>query len=89
MISHYRLTHLFVNSLIRGSRIERRRFIRKLNDLGFMRFDVNTYHKSTVEDRIEGIINEIEAAVPYGATVRVMRITDKQWTDTKVFIGRE
>jgi CRISPR/Cas system-associated protein endoribonuclease Cas2 len=31
----------------------------------------------------------VEVMTPRAATVRMMRITDKQWTSAKVFIGKD
>ncbi|HPU86559.1 MAG TPA: hypothetical protein PLE60_14625 [Candidatus Latescibacteria bacterium] len=87
MISKYRLTHLFVNFIAtpesRGS------LIRGLKRAGFVRFDTNTYHRPTAPEKVDEVLAEVEAATPRAATTWVIRITDKQWTDTRVFIGKD
>lgn len=87
MISKYRLTHLFVNFLVPTE--SGKKFRRELTKLGFMKFDVNTYFRPTAPGKVDEIMVKIEKTTPYASTVRVMRITDKQWTDAKVLIGKD
>ena len=87
MISKYRSTHLFVNFLAESGKPSKK-FRRLLVKLGFIRFDTNTYFRPTAPAKVDEIMVGIEKAAPYASTVRVLRITDKQWTDTKIIIGK-
>lgn len=80
MISKYRLTHLFVTFNIGSPK-----FKRTLLKIGFMKFDTHTYFRPTSPTKVEEILTAVDMAVPHAATVRVIRITDKQWTDAKVY----
>jgi len=87
MLSKYKLTHLFVNFNTTGKSAAK--FRKALCKLGFMRFDLNTFFRPTAPDKVDEITAAIEAATMRPMTVKIIRITDKQWTDAKVMIGKE
>jgi len=86
-LSKYEITNLFVNFNTSGKTAAK--FRKTLVNLGFMRFDVSTYFRPTAPDHVDGIMSEIEKATVTPMTVRVLRITDKQWTDAKIIIGKD
>jgi len=78
---------LFVNFLATPE--TRGGLIRGLKRAGFMRFDTNTYFRPTAPAKADEVMAAVEAMTPRAASVRVMRITDTQWTSAKVFIGKD
>jgi hypothetical protein len=87
MLSKYRITHVWVNFTVTPE--TRKRFIRALKIAGFMRFDTNTYFAPFIPKKVDSLFDYIERITPRAATVRVWRITDMQWTDARVFIGKD
>lgn len=67
----------------------RRGFVRALLRAGYFRFDTSTYCRPTAPAKVADAMSEIESITPCAATVNVMTLTDKQWTDTRVFIGKD
>lgn len=86
-LSKYEITNLFVNFNTSGKTAAN--FRKTLVNLGFMRFDVSTYFRPTAPDKVAGIMDAIAEATVTPMTVRVLRITDKQWTDAKIIIGKD
>jgi len=79
--------HIFVNFLATSA--TRPGLIRGLKRAGFVRFDTNTYFRPTAPAKADEVMAAVEAMTPRAASVRVMRITDTQWTSAKVFIGKD
>lgn len=87
MLSPYRIINLFVNFNTTGKPASK--FRKVLYKLGFMRFDTNTFFRPTAPAKVDEVMESITAATVCPMTVRVMRITDKQWTNAAVIIGKD
>jgi len=86
-LSKYELTTLFVNFNTSGKTAAK--FRKTLVNLGFMKFDVSTYFRPTSPAKVAEIMDAIAEATVTPMTVRVLGITDKQWTDAKIIIGKD